>query len=286
MTSQKVGGIPMRTRTFASVTTLALILTIACADGPGPTGTPGEPASITNGTPTGPAFGAVGALLYDFNGNGTVDVDDQLCTGSLIAPTVFLTAGHCVEFLPASAQLHVSFEPSLAPTPATFISATGFTYDPLYNQSQAHPHDLAVVHLPPGSTAGITPLKLPPADYLDQLAAQGGLRKAVFINVGYGDAANRTGRPTFSYDGLRRQSTSLFMALTPTWLGLRMNAAATGKGGDCYGDSGGPKFLAGDPTTVLAHVVTGDAICRATTWDYRLDTPAARDFLGQFVTLP
>ena len=76
------------------------------------------------------------------------------------------------------------------------------------------------------------------------------------------------------------------MALTPTWLGLRMNAAVTGKGGDCYGDSGGPKFLAGDPTTILAHVVTGDAYCRATTWDYRLDTPAARDFLGQFVTLP
>jgi hypothetical protein len=275
----------MRTSSFASVTTLALILT-ACADGPGPTGTPGEPASITNGTPTGPAFGAVGTLLYDFNSNGTVDVDDQLCTGSLIAPTVFLTAGHCVEWLPPSAQLYVSFEPSLAPTPATFITTTGFAYDPLYNVSIGNPHDLAVVFLPAGSTAGITPLKLPPADYLDQLAARGGLRKAVFINVGYGVSANHTGRPAFGYDGLRRQSESLFMALTPTWLGLRMNAAATGKGGDCYGDSGGPKFLLGDPTTVLAHVVTGDPICRATTWDYRLDTQAARDFLDQFVTLP
>jgi hypothetical protein len=76
------------------------------------------------------------------------------------------------------------------------------------------------------------------------------------------------------------------MALTPNWLGLRMNAAATGYGGDCYGDSGGPKFLASDPTTILAHVVTGDVNCRATTWAYRVDTPAAREFLSQFVALP
>jgi len=26
--------------------------------------------------------------------------------------------------------------------------------------------------------------------------------------------------------------------------------------------------------------------CRATSWDYRLDTQSARDFLGQFVALP
>jgi hypothetical protein len=32
--------------------------------------------------------------------------------------------------------------------------------------------------------------------------------------------------------------------------------------------------------------VTGDAACQATNVDYRLDTPAARAFLGQFVVLP
>lgn len=276
----------MSARTIASVAALAVILTTACSEGSESTGLPGEPVSIVNGTPTGASYGAVGALLYDLNANGTVDALDQLCSGTLIAPTVFQTAAHCLSWLPASAQLYVSFSPSLAPVPATFISATGFAYDPLYNVSNGNPHDLAVVFLPTGSTAGITPLNLPPAGYLDQLAAQGVLRQAVFVNVGYGDMANRTGRPTRGYDGQRRQSSSLFMALTSTWLGLRMNAAVTGKGGDCYGDSGGPKFLEGDPTTILAHVVTGDAICRATTWDYRLDTQAARDFLGQFVTLP
>jgi hypothetical protein len=76
------------------------------------------------------------------------------------------------------------------------------------------------------------------------------------------------------------------MALQPTWLGLLMNSAATGQGGDCYGDSGGPKFLEGDPTTIYAIVVTGDMNCRATSWNWRLDTPEARSFLSTFLTLP
>ena len=32
--------------------------------------------------------------------------------------------------------------------------------------------------------------------------------------------------------------------------------------------------------------ITGDAWCRATDKTYRVDTPAARDFLDDFVTLP
>jgi len=76
------------------------------------------------------------------------------------------------------------------------------------------------------------------------------------------------------------------MALRPYWLGLLMNTSATGLGGDCYGDSGGPKFLATNPGVVYATVTTGDYPCRATTWDYRTDTQSARAFLGQYVTLP
>jgi hypothetical protein len=76
------------------------------------------------------------------------------------------------------------------------------------------------------------------------------------------------------------------MALQQFWLGLLMNSHATGLGGDCYGDSGGPKFLNSNPGVVYATVTTGDYPCRATTWDYRTDTDDARAFLGQFVTLP
>ena len=131
-------------------------------------------------------------------------------------------------------------------------------------------------------------MRLPTAGLLDQLAAQNGLRGALFYNVGYGTSAGRTGRPSFGYDGRRNVSRSPFMALTQTWLGLLMNQSATGEGGDCYGDSGGPKFLdrPGYRDVVFATVTTGDAVCRATTWDWRTDTPEARSFLTDYVTLP
>ena len=60
---------------------------------------------------------------------------------------------------------------------------------------------------------------------------------------------------------------------------------STGDGGTCYGDSGGPNFL-GDSNVVAAIMITGDAVGRATNVDYRLDTPQARAFLGQYVSLP
>ncbi len=53
-----------------------------------------------NGAPdaTG-ASQAVGALRYDFDGNGAYNANDAFCVGTLIASTVVLTAAHCVEFL-------------------------------------------------------------------------------------------------------------------------------------------------------------------------------------------
>jgi len=104
--------------------------------------------------------------------------------------------------------------------------------------------------------------------------------------VGYGTSASRTGIPSFGYDGQRKFSKSPYMGLQPYWLGLLMNTSTTGQGGDCYGDSGGPKFIDGRTDMVVATVTTGDYNCRATTWDYRLDTGSARGFLGRFVTLP
>ncbi len=64
---------------------------------------------------------------------------------------------------------------------------------------------------------------------------------------------------------------------------------ATGNGGTCYGDSGGPHFLHQDgleTNIVVAVTVTGDANCKATDKDYRVDTVAARTFLSEFVSLP
>jgi hypothetical protein len=264
----------------------ATALSGACADNPVDID---PPAFIVNGTPTGNAYASVGALLFDYNADGIIDGDDQWCTGSLIAPTVFLTAAHCVypdSYTPAGSQFYVSIAPDLYASSMTPIEAVSYAWDPAFGRGQANLHDLAVVILPAGSTIGLTPLDLPPAGALDQLAAHGGLRQTLFVNVGYGTSSTRVGVPGFPYDGLRSMSKSKFMGLQPTWLGLLMNTSATGEGGDCYGDSGGPKFIDGDATTIYATVFTGDYPCRATTWDWRLDTPEARGFLGNYVTLP
>jgi len=75
-------------------------------------------------------------------------------------------------------------------------------------------------------------------------------------------------------------------AVLPAWLNLAENPSI-GSGGTCFGDSGGPHFLGGVESNLeVALTVTGDAVCRATDKDYRLDTPTARDFLSGFVTLP
>jgi hypothetical protein len=246
-----------------------------------------EPQMIVNGEPTGAAYPNVGAFFYDLRGDG-IQWYDQVCSGSLIEPTVFLTAAHCLAWIPTGSQLYVTFHPDLQSGGVPpLIAATSFVFDPAYGHDRADMHDLGLVMLPDGSTNGITPLQLPPAGYLTEAAKKGGLRGEYFVNVGYGAQAEFKGAPpSHTWDGKRRVSKSAFMALQPNWLGLLMNEDATGEGGDCFGDSGAPKFMDENPNMIVATVTWGDAICRATSWDYRLDTPSARNFLGQHITLP
>jgi hypothetical protein len=279
-------------RVLRSLTVLPLLTLFlsACGDHtPTRSIAPNGPSRIVNGVPTGSAYPSVGALLFDWwRPLGVVNGDDQWCTGTLISPTVFVTAAHCVvgPDTPAGTQFYVSFAPDLLAKNIKIIAATGYAFDPQYGHDRANLHDLAVIILPASATKGMTPMQLPRAGELDELAAKGALSKSLFVNVGYGSSASRTGPPSFSWDGKRNTSKSEFMALQPTWLGLLMNTSATGEGGDCYGDSGGPKFLDGNATKIYATVTTGDYPCRSTTWDWRLDTPEARAFLGRFVALP
>ncbi|HEX9705176.1 MAG TPA: trypsin-like serine protease [Gemmatimonadales bacterium] len=259
----------------------------ACDESSFPPGHAPAPSFIINGQPTGESsFTNVGALLFDFDGNDVITGDDALCSGSLIAPTVFLTAAHCVWFFDASAQLYVSFRADLYDRSFKVIAAEGFHFDPEFGHDNGNLHDLAVIILPAGKTRGIAPLQLPPEGLLDDLAARGGLVGQVFLNVGYGVDATQRSVPSFTFDGVRKVSKSLFQALEPAWLWLSMNQNRTGEGGDCFGDSGSPKFFHGNTNLIVATVTAGDRFCRATSRDYRLDTPAARAFLGQFVSLP
>jgi secreted trypsin-like serine protease len=89
-------------------------------------------------------------------------------------------------------------------------------------------------------------------------------------------------------NGDRNRADQEFLSLTKAWLTNSMNLA-TGNGGTCYGDSGGPHFihLDGVETNIVVSVtVTGDANCKATDKTYRVDTEAARSFLSDYVSLP
>ena len=128
------------------------------------------------------------------------------------------------------------------------------------------------------------------AGLLDQLAAQNGLKSAVFTAVGYGvqDRVVGGGEPYFQDANPipRMYAFSAFNSLNGGYIRLSQNAA-TGNGGTCYGDSGGPNFLPLNGQLILAATtVTGDDVCMSTNVDYRLDTASARLFLGQYVTLP
>src|SRR5919202_3624445 len=111
----------------------------ACSDRAGPSEPTTHPQLIVNGTPTGNLYPTVGALLFDYDKNG-IDGDDEWCTGSLIGPTVFLTAAHCVvtSYTPPGTQFYVSFASDLYAKSAKFIKATGYVYDARYGHDQAN----------------------------------------------------------------------------------------------------------------------------------------------------
>jgi hypothetical protein len=278
---------------------LAALTVGACADPVAPAGgrlAPGEPSRIVNGTPDAAnAWPAVGALLYDWNGDGTFAATERFCTGTLISPTIVLTAAHCVAELqsPVAGRLAVSFDTDLTAGTSRIV-ADGYSADARFpvksvtGNALVYAYDQAVVFLPEGATAGITPMRLPTAAILDQMRAASALGGAMFINVGYGRDASLTGPPEFYRKFLRQTSRSPFQALTQAALMLLMSQNATGEGGICVGDSGGPTFLDRDGyrDVVMATKVSADNACRATNGNHRLDTPEARSFLGQFVVLP
>jgi secreted trypsin-like serine protease len=246
----------------------------------------GAANAITYGQPDDSLHPNVGAMIR------LRPSDNQLrivCSGSLISPTVFLTASHCTSFVESTGQtdIWVTFDSTFTSS-STLIHGTMHT-NPLYNQSQSDPEDIAVITLDEPVT-GITPVQLPPAGLLDTMKAAGTLKHQLFTSVGYGiqQPLPGPGGITHDFPMERWYSVGQFWALNDSWLRLAQTQA-TGDGGTCNGDSGGPEFLGAGPNETPIQVsvtITGDAQCFATNVDYRLDTPQARAFLGQFVTLP
>jgi hypothetical protein len=237
----------------------------------------GAAGAITYGGPDGNGHPNVGALLAP---QAYSDGTWASCSGTLISPTVFLTAAHC-EW--DTDRLAVTFASTYVPGQSKVYWGTWHA-DPLYSGAQGDPHDLAVVVLDKTITR-ITPAQLPQAGSLANLPSNQG-----FTSVGYGaQSVTIDHGPTFHYADIRYVATSdTLFAINNAWLRISMNPTL-GDGGTCYGDSGGPNFLGAGATEtniVAATTITGDFMCRATNVTYRLDTASARSFLGRFVALP
>jgi len=258
---------------------------------------PRNPSAITYGSvDASNTYANVGAFIVTRKSNGHIS---PICSGTLVSPTVFLTAGHCTAYFatlsPSEYSAGVSFANPIAwgdltDPNAKIIPAISVITNPEYNQRQSDPADLGVLILSSNDTHGVSPAALPTLGLLDQLFAAGTLPKTRFTGVGYGlqDRVVGGGLPYFQDQNPipRMYSLSSFNALGPAYLRLSQNPA-TGDGGTCYGDSGGPNFVTVDGRLILAATtVTGDDVCRATNVDYRLDTRSARRFLEGYVTLP
>jgi len=263
-----------------------------------------QAAGITFGEPDGNRHPNVGAMLANFGGD-----DIPFCSGSLIAPDVFLPAAHCIVGVNQLAEEEgvepnflVSFDSELGEFPEGVFDIHGFDLaagvtllpgEPFFDErfgtgGAARPFDVGVIVLDAPVT-GIEPVDLPTEGYLSELNAQHELRSQRFAAVGYGRVREDfTGGFENNLLGVVVRMVAMQSAinLQNQWFLLSMNPN-TGSGGTCYGDSGGPHFIDSvDPNLQVSLTVTGDAVCKATDLTFRLDTPEAREFLSEFVTLP
>ncbi len=109
-------------------------------------------AAITNGAPDGNGHPNVGGLVSDTQ---YADGTWIYCSGTLVAPTVFLTAAHCGT---EDARVGVTFDTAYEAGDPVYYGT--FHADRLYPGNQSDAHDLAVVVLD-AAVPGIVPAQLP-----------------------------------------------------------------------------------------------------------------------------
>ncbi len=191
--------------------------------------------AIVGGTEDKGAHPEVGALVGPVPG-----FNIAYCSAVLVSPRVVVTAAHCAFGFRGNGHGVTFAEKQEAGAPAPH---TGKLYQhPGFNRQANTPvNDVAVVVLDQPVPDSITPGQLPPAGLLDQL---GLTPQSKFTTVGYGDTefVNGPGGKTTTHVQARHYAVGSFRALTPGALHLSQNAA-TGDGGSCNGDSGGPNYI-------------------------------------------
>jgi len=240
----------------------------------------------------------VGMLVFYTAPDATGDYFSHRCSGTLISPTVVVTAGHCTEGVDSG---RMYFQQSVAPNydPNAFGGwggdpTTGYPYQGGVTFSRADNYgfrnfedypenrDVGVVLLdqaytPPSGQYGV----LPTAGAIDRYLAQVGSKKrARFVTSGYGvtdqDPVVVSFRERLMAESYLVESKS---SVTPYNLKTTANPSQN-KGGSCNGDSGGPVFFKG--TNVIAAVVSYgmNPQCKGLDFSYRLDRTAVLNWIN------
>ena len=161
---------------FPLIISIVLILTLVLA---------GTALAITDGELDGNGHPNVGLMVaLDAGGNPL-----WRCSGTMLSPTVFLTAGHCVEEPAASAEIwfDADVESGIPGNGYPFdgdVSGTTYMY-PNYTDATWWMNDVGVVVLDEPYDVGVFG-ELPSVDQFDGLKTKRGQQKTFFTAVGYG----------------------------------------------------------------------------------------------------
>lgn len=245
--------------------------------------------ALVIGLGTAPAHAIVNGTLdrVHTSAGSLVQFDDEghlrtRCSGFLASPTVFVTAQHCFSVfgIGDAAPAAVSFDAVVtdASVPLWGIARYNTTSGP-----SSDAHDVGVIEL----AAPVTdrePMNLPGLDELVTWQKSGQLEPHDPVRL-IGSGAIGVVRPRqFTFANELRTKVVEFQTLQPGFMVMQVK-----DGGACFGDSGGPNIITVNGREVVASItrhLNGNFDCETGLWGYRLDTPAARAFLGRYVDLP